>query len=243
MALNKESFFFGKWGKLNVKNIINVPSATSIEFYDMTPGTILTINGNNKFVIGVTGTLILNNLDEPITKIKLNANSFFVNSYPTENYKSYTEEALNELELAQAQELKRDVIDYTYWTGEEGVAQSDDPILADVLQKMWQPYGYVIVGYTAEGNAAFDKIKKITIKSYPCRQFFGDKMPLKLATGDYDLTKQYYSYNRLTHHSSAIGFVSEYEYYRDEYYERDDIFRNLDLINNVIESPIFKFIN
>lgn len=192
----------GEDNTLNVKNIINVPSATSIEFYDMTPGTILTINGNNKFVIGVTGTLILNNLDEPITKIEFNANSFFVNSYP------YTKKS-----------------------------EEDTP------KQMWQPYGYVIVGYTAEGNAAFDKIKKITIKSYPCRQFFGDKMPYKLATGDYDLTKQYYSYNRLTHSSSAVGFISEYEYYRDEYYERDDIFKNLDLINNVIESPIFKIIN
>ena len=108
---------------------------------------------------------------------------------------------------------------------------------------LWQPYGYVVVGYTAEGNAAFDKIKNITIKSYPCRQFFGNKMPYKKAVGDYDLTKQYYSYDRLDGTFISMGYLSERSYYRNEYYEPDDIFKNLDLINVVIENPTFKFIN
>ena len=90
------------------------------------------------------------------------------------------------------------------------------------------------IGYTAEGNAAFDKIKNITIKSYPCRQFFGDKMPYKKSVGDYDMTKQYYSYDRFSGDFMAIGDVSEPDYYRNEYYETDDIFKNLDLINVVI---------
>lgn len=196
---------------LKVQNIINVPSATSVEFYDMTPGTILTINDNNRFVIGVTGTLILNNLDEPITKIEFNPNSFFVNSYP-----------------------KKDYIEQP-----DSGALIENPVQTD----LWQPYGYVVVGYTAEGNAAFDKIKNITIKSYPCRQFFGNKMPYKKAVGDYDLTKQYYSYDRLDGTFTSMGYLTERSYYRNEYYEPDDIFKNLDLINVVIENPTFKFIN
>ena len=80
-----------------------------------------------------------------------------------------------------------------------------------------------MIGYLAEYSMAFDKVKNITIKSYPCQQFFGNKMPYKKSSGDYDSTKQYYNYNRLDGIFTPIESLSEHDYYRNDYYENETI--------------------